>query len=319
MNDPEAHSRAVISNLTANLPLPIEASFLKAIGALLGGLTAIPAAWVRRPSQAANDITTGRSAVAAILANGVAKQALQDPNVMQAASEIYLPTSVRKARNRVMVAQRAAEHTADTEQNGPQAAPLDDDWMNAFVRFAEDASSEQLQDLFGRILAGQMVRPGSFALSTLRAVAELDQPTAEDFSLVWTKSVGEAVDYSAEFQRGDWFARWMRLVEVGLMAATNTAQFLPPYNPSSDGTSLWTPMAVGDTFLNVHFSQSCGAQWIHIDFTRTGRQIGSILAPPDYEANMREAGLKFSQEGVARVELHSAGKPVELIFAAPVN
>src|SRR3546814_13011379 len=58
----------------------------------------------------------------------------------------------------------------------------DDDWMNRFMRFAEDASSERLHELFARILAGEVVRPGSFGAATLRAVSELDQSIANDRS-----------------------------------------------------------------------------------------------------------------------------------------
>lgn len=253
-----------------------------------------------------------------MLAKGVAEEALNDPIAMQAAAEIYLPTMVRKARNRVQVALLAAEHAAEAlaDSEGGQAAPPEDDWMNSFMRFAEDASSEKLQDLFARILTGEVTRPGSFTLATLRAVAELDQATAQDFSLVWTKSVGEAVDYSTEFHRGEWFSRWKRLVEAGLMAPGETVQFLPPFNPVINGNALWTPMSAGGTFLLVHFPQQCQARWPHIDFTRVGRQIGSLLERPDYEANMRKVGHALARQGVAKVELHSADKPVEIIGAS---
>lgn len=315
MKDVDTAARAVISDMAASLAAPVKTGLLKALSNLLGGLTAIPAAWVKRPAQAIDDVTEGRSAVAAILAKGVAEEALKDPVLMQAAAEIYLPTIVRKARNRVQVAQKAVAYAAETVTDGAQATAPNDDWMNAYVRFAEDASSEKLQDLFGRILAGEVVRPGSFALATLRAVAELDQSVAQDFSMVWARSVGEAVDYSAEFSRGDWFARWKRLAEAGLMAPTDAAQFLPPYKSVVNGNGIWMPMAAKDAWLMVYFSQHCTARWLYIDFTRTGRQIGSILAAPNYTENMRAAGQRLIQQGVARIELHSPTDPVELIYA----
>lgn len=317
MSTPETNSLAMIADAAVNLPVPVKTGLLKALNDLLGGLTAIPAAWVKRPAQAIDDITAGRSAVTAMLARGVADEALRDPAVMQAAAEIYLPTVVRKTMNRVQVAQKAIEHAAQTATDGARAAGPSDDWMNGFMRFSEDASSEQLQDLFGRILAGEVVRPGSFALATLRAVAEMDQSTANDFSLVWAKSVGEAIDHDTEFERGEWFARWKRLAEAGLMSAAGTAQYLPPYAPVIKGISLWAPMSAGGTHLLIHFPQDCRAKWTHIDFTRTGRQIGSILAAPDYAMNMRKAGKRLALQGVKRVELHSTGKPVELIYADP--
>lgn len=317
MNDEETGSLGALGKLAATVSSPVRAVLKKAISNLLGGVTEIPVALLRRPVQAIDDVTEGRSAVAKILAEAAAARALGDPAVMQAAEEIYLPTKVRRVANRVRVAQRTLEHASESPEDGSQAAPPDDDWMNAFMRFAEDASSERLQDMFGRILAGEVVRPGSFSLATLRAVAELDQPIAQDFSLVWAKSVGVAVDESSEFQRGEWYSRWRRLSEAGLMSTATTAQYPPDFRPIVGEYCAWSPMNAGKSMLIVYFSQGCSARWTHIEFTRIGREIGRILAPPDFEANIREAGKRLPMSGVLRVELHTEGKRAEVLKAAP--
>lgn len=313
MSDTQPTALAAIAG-AVRLSDPVKTSFLKAISELLGGLTAIPAAWLKRPAQAIEDTTAARSAVTAILAKAVADEAIKDPGIMQAAAEIYLPTTLRKARNRVNVAQCAAEHIADAATQGSQPAPPDDDWINTFMRFAEDASSERLQDLFGRILAGQVVRPGSFATATLRAVSELDQSIASDFSSVWMKSVGDRVDYAPEFQRGDGFSRWKRLSEAGLLATSSARQFLPPFNPIFNGAAVWSPMSAEGVLLTVFFQQGSNAGWDHIDFTRVGREIGSLLPRPDYEANIRRAAQRLPTAGIIRMELFSTGKPPEVIW-----
>ncbi len=314
MSDVESTGLAIVTSAVNGLAAPVKTSFFKALSDLLGGLTAIPAAKLKQYAQGIEDTTAARSTIAAIIAKDAAEGGLADPLLRQAAAEIYFPTALRKARNRIGVAQKAAHHIASEAGEHPDAAPPEDDWMNFYARFAEDASSEKLQDLFGRILAGQIVRPGSFSQSTIRAVVELDQATATDFSLVWAKSVGEAVDYSAEFQRGEWFARWQRLAEAGLMASRDTVQFLPPFHPIINGNGLWTPFSVDGIFLAVQFPEHCSARWGHIDFTRIGRELGRIITRPDYEANMREAGQKLARQGVTRVELHSSGNPIEIIF-----
>lgn len=316
MSDEEPSALEAIANGITGLPKPVESSFYSAVDRLLGGVVAIPAAWLKRPAQAVDDVTVARSTVSAILARRAAESALDDPAIMQAAMDIYLPSAVRKAKNRVQVAQQAAERLAEqaTEANSRQSDSPDDDWMNKFMRFSEDASSEQLQDLFARILAGEVMRHGSFSLATLRTVSELDKSIAEDFSLVWAKSVGEAVDYSDEFARGEWFSRWKRLAEAGLMAQTPIRQFLPPFRPVRDGNALWTPMSARPVHLVVHFSHQCDVSWQAIEFTRAGREIGSILAQPDYQANIRAAAKKFAgRVGVERIEVYTAGQSPEVI------
>lgn len=319
MSEPESTGLAIVTDALSSLPGPVKNSFFKAIGDLLGGLTAIPAAKLRQYAQAIDDTSAARSMLAAAMAKAVAGEASKDPLLMQAAAEVFLPTALRKAKNRLSVAQSAAEHfavAAAVGTSGDGAASPDDDWMNNFMRFAEDASSERLQDLFGRILAGQILRPGAFGLASLRALSELDQALANDFIEVWAKSVGDAVDYSPEWQRGDGFSRWRRLSEAGLMAPTNIAQFVPPFNPISNGDALWSPMQADGTWLNVVFQEGSKTSWAHIEFTRVGREIGSLLSRPDYEENMRQAAKRLPRSGLTRVQLHIPGKTAEVIWQA---
>lgn len=309
----------IITDTLSSLPRPVKTSFFKAVGDLLGGLTAIPAAKLKQCAQAIEDTTAARSMAAAIMAKAAVDDASKDPVLLQAAAEIFLPTALRKAKNRLNVAQSAAEHLAEKAAGGTfeeGAASPDDDWMNSFMRFAEDASSERLQDLFGRILAGQVLRPGAFGLGTLRVLSELDQAIANDFSQTWAKSVGEAVDYSPEWQRGDGFSRWKRLSEVGLLAPTSIVQFLPPFNPIFNGNALWSPMQADGTWLNVSFQEGSSARWEHIEFTRVGREIGSLLPRPDYEENMRQAANRLPRSGLVRIELYAPGKAAEVIWQA---
>lgn len=278
----ESEVLGMVVGAAAGVPAPVKTAFVKAVSELVGGVVAIPAAKLRQLAQAIDDTTAARSTAAAALSKAAVSQAAEDPLVLQAAAEMYLPSSLRKVKNRLLVAANSVEHIAcnASESHGDAAKPPDEDWMNAFMRFAEDASSERLQDLFGRILAGQVLRPGAFGLSTLRALSELDQTIADDFTKAWSKSVGESVDYSAEWQRGEWFVRWNRLSEAGLMAPTNTAQYLPEFRPQADGCALWTPFGAGNNWVTVHFKAGATTKWSHIDFTRIGREIGTLLPPP---------------------------------------
>lgn len=317
MVEPVSTGLAVVTNALADLPEPIKTSFFKAMGNLLGSLTALPAAKLNQWTQGIEDTTTAKSMMSAVVAKAVADGVDKDPVLMQAATEVFLPTNVRKARNRLNVAQSAAERLAETVQTGDAgegAATPDEDWMNSFSRFAEDASSDRLQSLFGRILAGQIVRPTSFGLAVLRVVSELDQALANDFSLAWAKSVGEAVDYSSEWRRGEYFSRWKRLSDAGLMAPTEIAQFPASHEQAGGNVIPWIPMTAGGVIMIVHFQQGSAVQWNHIEFTRIGRELGSLLDEPEYKANIKKAAQNFPKDGITRIEIHSSGNSGEMIW-----
>ena len=57
----------------------------------------------------------------------------------------------------------------------------DEDWITRFFKSAQDVSSEQMQDLWGRILAGEIKKPGTYSLKTLEFIRNI---TKSDASLL---------------------------------------------------------------------------------------------------------------------------------------
>jgi hypothetical protein len=125
-----------------------------------------------------------------ILACGENVEARIRSNTSQAKAEgkirveetLRTPEERRKLENRTAATKAALE---DLEQNpgaGDAKAEIEDDWLNFYARLAEDKSSEELQGLFGRILAGEIKRPGSFSLRTLQLLVTISKNDAEGVS-----------------------------------------------------------------------------------------------------------------------------------------
>lgn len=58
---------------------------------------------------------------------------------------------------------------------------LDEEWLDRFRLYAKEVTSETMQGLWGRVLAGEILNPSSFSLSTLRFFSEVDKHIAEMF------------------------------------------------------------------------------------------------------------------------------------------
>ena len=56
---------------------------------------------------------------------------------------------------------------------------VDHDWTARFFNDVQDVSSEEMHVLWGRILAGEVERPGRTSLRTLGVLRDLDQATAQ--------------------------------------------------------------------------------------------------------------------------------------------
>jgi len=59
--------------------------------------------------------------------------------------------------------------------------PVDPDWIQALIGYAEEANSEQIQDLWSRVLAGETESPGSFSLRAMEALKKMSRKNAEQF------------------------------------------------------------------------------------------------------------------------------------------
>lgn len=60
--------------------------------------------------------------------------------------------------------------------------PVDDDWMARLLNNAKEVSSETMQFIWGKILAGEVASPGTFSKRTLDTIRNLSQDEASVFN-----------------------------------------------------------------------------------------------------------------------------------------
>ncbi|MDH2406810.1 DUF2806 domain-containing protein [Bradyrhizobium sp. SSUT18] len=133
---------------------------------------------------------------------------------MQRAAHTLLAKELRRQTNREAIARKTIEHLAD--EPIAQTTKLDDDWLNVFERYAEDTSSERLQDMWGRILAGELRQPKQFSLRTLRFVSELDEIVVKQFE-EWSSKVIEFDSIPFPPNQGGEFSELLNIQDCGLI------------------------------------------------------------------------------------------------------
>jgi len=200
-----------------NLPKLIAGPAGEAISRLIAGGADIPAAWLQQKAQAIKDKTEAKSLMTRTLAGASAELVKNDPALVQRAAEAFIAKEIRHQHNREAVAAKTIEDLKNTPD--AQTTKPEEDWLNTFSRYAEDASSERLQEVWGRILSGQLKKPKSFSLQTLRFVSELDE---EIVSLCekWSINVinNDFIPFPA--QKGESFSELLQLEDYGLLTGT---------------------------------------------------------------------------------------------------
>lgn len=59
--------------------------------------------------------------------------------------------------------------------------PFEDDWLNTFENESCQKSSEEMQERFARVLAGEIRNPGTFSIRAIKLLGEIDSETASVF------------------------------------------------------------------------------------------------------------------------------------------
>lgn len=96
----------------------------------------------------------------------------------------------KKQYNIESVTAFAAEELKDEKAVSDE--PLDEDWTTRFFRIVEDVSTEEMQALWGRILAGEIKQPKTYSLRTLELIRNLSRAEANTI----TKVANYAISYS---------------------------------------------------------------------------------------------------------------------------
>jgi hypothetical protein len=185
-SDPQiSNLPAQIADAISGVPKALIPASIKALDRLVGAAVDIPVAWLGQKKAKIDAQTQAYAAVELAISNAVSTEASATPEIIQQAMSVLVRKEYRKQINRNAVGQAALEdlRSTDSESVPPETREaVDDDWLNIFERYAEDASTERMQKLWGRVLAGEIRKSGSYSMRTLRFLSEFSQVDALTFA-----------------------------------------------------------------------------------------------------------------------------------------
>ena len=88
-----------------------------------------------------------------------------------------------RSLNVCKVCQRAGEILGEEDSNTFTVTdnPYEDDWLSTFENESRHKSSEDMQERFARMLAGEIKRPGTFSIRAIKLLGQIDSETASVF------------------------------------------------------------------------------------------------------------------------------------------
>lgn len=97
-------------------------------------------------------------------------------------------SELRQQQNIEAIVLRAIQYCSDSAI----AERADQDWFSSFVSLAEGIGNKTMQELWGKILAGEVSQPGSFSLKTLKAFRTMSITEAKLFAKACSISMSDA-------------------------------------------------------------------------------------------------------------------------------
>jgi uncharacterized repeat protein (TIGR03899 family) len=104
----------------------------------------------------------------------------------------------RKQHNVETIMALAMEYCSESSTN----EDIDPDWFHQFIQLSENTSSKIMQALWGKILAGEIARPGTFSFKSLTILQKMTNKEAVAFQHACQLAMTNRKDNSAQITYG---------------------------------------------------------------------------------------------------------------------
>jgi hypothetical protein len=107
-------------------------------------------------------------------------ESLPSPNLLD---RTQIRLDYQEAKKQINI-ESVTAFAAEELKNEPPVtdSKVDEDWASRFFKYVEDVSDEEMQSIWGKILAGEIKQPNTYALRTLELLRNITKHEAEVFS-----------------------------------------------------------------------------------------------------------------------------------------
>lgn len=167
--------------------------------------------------------------------------------------------------------------------------PVDETWIDKFFAIAEEISNEEMQILWGKILAGEVKQPQSYSIRTLdilRNISKIEASIFQKISFLTIEAGGSSFvlnPENGEYLKKEYDISYndrLLLEEAGLITANDLTYQLKQVN-----TSTRNPFTFGDTIVLVERAKDVNVQSLPIlVFTKAAFELSKLMPhSPDFK------------------------------------
>ncbi len=225
---------------------------------------------------------------------------LDFPSIALRASEVDIADSVRKEIN-VSRAVMVAEDILAADKQEPPNSKIEDDWLFSWRDYAGKVSTEELQDLWGRVLAGELKQPGTYSVRTLEFLKNLSKEEAELISKAARFVIGSRIfrnkDQFLE-KEGISFTHLMYLQDIGVVSGVESLGLTTTYKSLNTDKYLNHLIASNKIIILEHEDHTKAVSTEIYLLTRVGEEVLKLASFQVNEDYLEAVARDFVAKGV---------------------
>lgn len=329
---PEILLDLVTDTAIPGLPAPVRRNLFKALGQFCSAAIDIPVAYLTGKADERRAETTARIKLIDTSASQIAQQMQTDPEYARVAVQKFGQRVLREQVNLDLISQNAASEIRDAIESDDQTEPdesgetISDDWLNAFEAEARQKSTEEMQAYFGKVLAGEIRKPGTYSTRVVKILGSLDKNVAEHFVRLCSLSISQLEDARVPSLKGNAASNSLQqyglnfdalnlLNEYGLVISdfNSWREYVPCVNvPEAEQQVVFIPIRYqGKHWLLIPNSNDVVGKKLRIHgvaLTRAGRELSRIVNVVTIDGFPEELRRFFASNGYRMVEVDD-GQP----------
>ena len=193
-----------------------------------------------------------------------------------------------------------AEEQLKTDSQAPPDRVIDDDWLFTWRDYAGRVGAEDLQRLWGSILAGEVKSPGKYSMRTLEFLKTLSKSEADEISRLARYAIGGGIARGQKAyldEQGLNFGFMLRVAEMGVISGVEAAGLNTTYKSETKEKFVKALLSNGKVLIVENEDPVKTLQLEVYILTEVGTQIlGLGSFEPDLEY-LRLVGKQIVSQG----------------------
>ena len=209
-------------------------------------------------------------------------------------AQYVLARNKQKVENVEEIVSKAKQQFAPDEQVSEE--PVEKDWMTRFLNIAEEVSDEDMQNIWARVLAGEIKKPKSYSLRTLEVLRNLSKEEAALIMRVSSYQVG--LDLLSTDDFGVNLTDQIALDDINIICGE---ELVRTYTPNKGKISF---VLNKQALINIYVPTEVKIKLKGFKITKAGIEIMGLIQEHNYSVFYTDLSKDLKTKGATKVTIN---------------